>query len=62
MIGEPKAADLRPVIPVDIDSLAPLKVPIASIGHLIAMKTDTGRSKDAIDIDELRKIQAETRS
>lgn len=105
-----KAAGLRPVIPVDIDSLArpdlieqwhrdkgmlafglrgpdmmatvidvlvkpvvpfadirrdavvtdigPLKVPIASIEHLIAMKTGTGRSKDAIDIEELRKIQA----
>jgi predicted nucleotidyltransferase len=36
-----------------------LKVPIASIDHLIAMKTGTGRSKDAVDIEELRKIQAE---
>ena len=106
-----KAADLRPVVPVAIDSLAqpelleqwyrekamlafglrgpdamatvmdvlikpvvsfadlqrdativevgPLKVPVASIEHLIAMKTGTGRSKDVIDIDELRKIQAE---
>lgn len=106
-----KAAGLRPVIPVPIDSLAnpdlieqwhrekgmlafslrgpdmmatvidvlvrpavpfadlkrdavavgigPLTVPIASIEHLIAMKMGTGRGKDAIDIEELRKIQAE---
>jgi hypothetical protein len=34
-----------------------LTVPIASIEHLIAMKTGTGRNKDLIDIEELRKIQ-----
>jgi hypothetical protein len=34
-----------------------LKVPIASIDHLIAMKTGTGRSKDILDIEELRKLQ-----
>jgi hypothetical protein len=34
-----------------------LMVPIASIDYLVAMKTGTGRSKDLIDIDELRKIQ-----
>lgn len=33
-------------------------IPVVSIAHLIAMKTGTGRSKDAIDIEELRKIQA----
>ena len=35
-----------------------LKVAVAAIDHLIAMKTGTGRSKDQIDIEELRKIQA----
>jgi predicted nucleotidyltransferase len=35
-----------------------LKVPVASIEHLIAMKTGTGRNKDMIDIEELRNIQA----
>ncbi|MBI3903713.1 MAG: nucleotidyl transferase AbiEii/AbiGii toxin family protein [Nitrosomonadales bacterium] len=35
-----------------------IRIPVASIGHLIAMKTGTGRSKDLIDIEELRKIQA----
>jgi len=30
---------------------------VASIEHLIAMKSCTGRSKDQIDIEELRKIQ-----
>ncbi len=38
--------------------VGPLTIPIASIDHLITMKTGTGRSKDAIDIEELRKIQA----
>lgn len=38
--------------------VGPLMVPIASIDHLIAMKTGTGRSKDMIDIEELRKIKA----
>ncbi len=37
--------------------VGPLSVPIASIEHLIAMKSDTGRSKDQIDIDELQKIR-----
>lgn len=44
-----------------IIDIGPLKVPIASIEHLIIMKTGTGRSKDVIDIEELRKIQAEER-
>lgn len=35
-----------------------LTIRVASIEHLIAMKTGTGRSKDAIDIEELRKLQA----
>lgn len=38
--------------------VGPLQIPVASIEHLIAMKTGTGRSKDQIDIEELRKIQA----
>lgn len=49
-------ADLkRDAVIVDI---GPLKVPVASINHLIVMKTGTGRGKDVIDIEELRKIQA----
>ena len=36
-----------------------LTVPIASIEPLVAMKTGTGRSKDAIDIEDLRKLQGE---
>jgi len=38
-------------------AIGPLRVPVASIEHLITMKTGTGRSKDIIDIEELRKIQ-----
>ena len=45
----------RDAVIVNIDTL---RVPIASIEHLITMKTGTGRSKDAIDIEELRKIQS----
>lgn len=36
-----------------------LDVPVASIAHLIEMKSGTGRSKDLIDIEELRKIQTQ---
>ena len=35
-----------------------IKIPVASIEHLIAMKTGTGRSKDLIDIEELQKLRA----
>lgn len=49
-------ADLRrDATMVEVGSLS---IPVASIEHLIAMKTGTGRSKDVIDIEELRKIQA----
>ncbi len=57
---------VRPVVPfvqlrrdatmVKVGSLA---VPVASINHLIEMKSGTGRSKDMIDIEELRKIQSQ---
>ena len=39
--------------------VGPVDIPVASTAHLIAMKTGTGRSKDAIDIEELRKLQAQ---
>jgi hypothetical protein len=32
------------------------RVAVASIPHLIAMKTGTGRGKDKIDVDELQKL------
>jgi hypothetical protein len=38
-------------------AVSDLHIPVASIEHLIEMKTGTGRSKDLIDIEELRKIQ-----
>lgn len=34
-----------------------ISIPVASVDHLITLKTNTGRSKDLIDIEELRKIQ-----
>ena len=49
-------ADLRrDAIKVKVGAVS---FPVASIEHLIRMKTGTGRSKDLIDIEELRKIQA----
>jgi hypothetical protein len=60
---------IKPVVPyaelrraASLVRLGPLRIPVASIDHLIAMKTGTGRGKDLIDIEELRKIQAETRT
>lgn len=57
---------VRPVISFDalkrdavMVPVGVLTVPVASIDHLIAMKTGTGRSKDIIDIEELRKLQAD---
>ena len=57
---------VRPVIPyadlrraATIVEVGPIQIPVASIEHLITMKTGTGRSKDLIDIEELRKIQAQ---
>jgi hypothetical protein len=36
-----------------------LDILVASAEHLIAMKTGTGRTKDVIDIEELRKLQSQ---
>ncbi len=56
---------VKPVVPyahLRRDALAvemgTARVPVASIPHLIAMKTGTGRGKDQIDIDELQKLMA----
>jgi hypothetical protein len=60
---------IKPVVPyadlrrgASLVGLGPLRIPVASIDHLIAMKTGTGRGKDLIDIEELRKIQAGTKA
>lgn len=59
---------VRPVVSFDdlkrdavLVPVGSLTVPIASIEHMILMKTGTGRGKDAIDIEELRKLQAQQR-
>jgi len=56
---------VKPVVPyadmrkqATILDIGVLKIAVATIDHLIVMKTGTGRSKDQIDIEELRKIQA----
>lgn len=57
---------VKPVIPfadlrheATMVEVGTISIPVASIEHLIAMKKSTGRSKDLIDIEELRKIQAQ---
>jgi len=55
---------VRPVVSYDelkrnavTKRIGPLSVPVASIDDLITLKTGTGRSKDALDIEELRRIK-----
>lgn len=54
-----KTADGRQRRDVLMVEVGTISIPVASIEHLVAMKTGTGRSKDLIDIEELRKIQAQ---
>jgi len=56
---------VKPIIPFAdlrrdamLIEIGAISVAVASIAHLVAMKTGTGRSKDLIDIEELQKIQA----
>ena len=56
---------VRPVVPFEvlkrnavIKLAGRLTIPVACIDDLIALKTGTGRSKDALDIEELRKLKA----
>ncbi len=60
--------DVMVQTPVSFDSLknsaitrfiASTPVKVASIDHLIEMKKDTGRSKDTLDIIELKKLRLE---
>lgn len=55
---------VRPAVPfvqlkrdATIIKVGSLDIPVASIAHLIEMKSGTGRTKDILDIEELRKIQ-----
>ena len=57
---------IKPVIPfTDLQrdatmvAVGAITISVASIEHLIAMKTGTGRSKDLIDVEELQKIRAQ---
>ena len=53
-------ADLRrDAAEVDV---GPYRIRLASIDHLIAMKSASGRSKDALDIEELNKLRDKGRS
>jgi hypothetical protein len=55
---------VRPVVSFDelkrnavTKRIGPLSIPVASIDDLIRLKTGTGRSKNVLDIEELRKIK-----
>lgn len=55
---------VRPVVPYAdlrrdamVIEVGNCRVPVASIDHLIAMKTGTGRSRDAIDVEELGRLK-----
>lgn len=57
---------VRPVVPFEqlkrnavIKRIGALTIAVASIDDLIALKTGTGRTKDVIDIEELRKLKAQ---
>ena len=38
-------------------TLGTARIPVASIAHLIALKTGTGRSIDRVDIEQLQSLQ-----
>lgn len=42
----------------DMLEVGTYRIPVASIDHLIAMKSASGRSKDRIDIEALQKLRA----
>jgi hypothetical protein len=55
---------VRPVVSFDelkrnavTKHIGPLSIPVASIDDLITLKMGTGRNKDVLDIEELRKIK-----
>ena len=55
---------VRPVVSFDelkrnavTKLIGPLSIPVASIDDLIRLKTGTGRTKDVVDIEELRRIK-----
>ena len=58
-VREPFDFDLMrsEAVNMDLDGVA---IPVASIRHLIAMKSDAGRSRDVDDIAHLRQIAIET--
>lgn len=44
----------RDAVPVEVGAC---RVPVASIDHLIALKSASGRGKDRIDVEELKKLR-----
>ena len=48
-------ADLRST--ASVRSMGSIAIPVASIDHLIALKSETGRSIDALDIEQLERLR-----
>ena len=45
----------RDAVTIDV---GPHRIPVASIDHLIELKTGAGRGQDAVDIEALKKLKA----
>ncbi len=57
---------VRPCVPYDelrsqavVKTLGTARIPVASVPHLIALKSGTGRSIDALDIEQLRRLHGQ---
>lgn len=60
---------VRPTVPYSelrasaiIRTLGSAEIPVAGVDHLIALKSDTGRSIDALDIEQLRLMRKSQKS
>ena len=54
---------VRPCVPFEelrsaavVKTLGVARIPVASVPHLIALKSGTGRSIDALDVEQLRRL------
>ena len=55
VVVKPKVPYSDPRRDAETIEVDPHRIPVASIDHLIEMKTGAGRGQDAVDIEALRK-------